>query len=44
MHYKALSAYDLAHDKLCIFLVYTMRTGWFTYYGVFKRDAWKSGD
>jgi len=42
MQYKALSAYDRAHDKLCIFLVYH-RTGLFTYYGVFKRDAWTSG-
>jgi hypothetical protein len=44
MQYEALSAYDQAHDKLCIFLVSAMRTGLFILYGIFKRDAWKSGD
>ena len=44
MQPKALSAYDLAHDKLCILLVSAMRTGLFILYGIFKRDAWKSGD
>jgi hypothetical protein len=44
MQYKALSAYDLAHDKLCIFLVSAMRTGLFILYGIFKRDTRKSGD
>ena len=44
MQPKALSAYDLAHDKLCILLVSAMCTGLFILYGIFKRDAWKSGD